>query len=175
MSIIDVPGSAALTKRVALVPIEGVLRKPVGGQVNEDGIYLFRAIAEWYRVILTTYDTRSMHTVEWLEREGIFRYDDILYGDMCINITESYIANMVRIVRQRGTNISLAVVNGPQDALDAINAGVPVLMYTQPAYALPEWLPGSPKAVEPWASLVDKIETQRSARINDRRMDEHLE
>jgi hypothetical protein len=164
-----------LMKRVVVVPIEGILRKPVGGQVNPDGLYLFRTISAWYRVILTTFDTNRTWVQEWLDKEGIFKYDDILYGDLCINVTQGYWTNIIRILRTRGYNLDMVMVNGPAEALEVSANGVPVLMYTQPAYGLPEWLPDSGKGTEAWATLVGKIETERSARMTDRRMEEHLE
>jgi len=175
MSVIGIEVNQGTMSRVLVMPIEGVLRKEVGGQVNPDGYYLYRTFISMYRVVLTTYETNHRRTVDWLEKEGVYGYDDILYGDMCINVTESYWENMLRILRTRGYNVSLVVVNGHQDALEVLNTSTPALLYTQPAYALPEWLPGSRKGAEDWASLVDKIETERSARIKDRRMDERDE
>lgn len=175
MSISDTTQMGTAQKNIAVVPIEGILRKPVGGQVNEDGFYLFRTISAWYRVILTTYDTNRKRTIEWLEKQGIFRYDDILCGDLCINITESYWTNMIRILRNRGYNISLVLVNGPSEAQEVLENSVPVLMFSQPAYGLPEWLPDSRRGAEKWDSLVEKVEANRAARLTDKRMEDHLE
>jgi hypothetical protein len=75
----------------------------------------------------------------------------------------------------RGYTISLVLVNGPEEARDVLNESAPVLMYTQPIYALPEWLPGTPKGGQAWDDLVGKIETERAARLKDKRMDEHIE
>lgn len=161
--------------RILVMPIEGILRKEVGGQLNPEGYHLYRALSAMYRIILVTYETNHQRVTSWLEQENILVYDDILYGDMCINTLESYWENMIRILRMRGYNVSLVVVNGPQEAREVANTHVPVLMYTQPAYALPEWLPGSRKGAEAWDALVDKIETERSARISDKRMEAHLE
>lgn len=167
--------AATLQKRVAVIPIEGILRKPVGGQRNEDGFALYQALTSAYRVILTTFETNNRRVLEWLDKEGIVGYDDILYGDLCILMTEPYWVNMIRIMRQRGYNLSLVVVNGPGDARDVLGTGVPALMYSHPAYGLPEWLPESRRGAEAWSSLVDKIESDREARMNDKRMEEHVE
>jgi hypothetical protein len=59
--------------------------------------------------------------------------------------------------------------------MDVLEAHVPVMMFSQPAYGLPEWLPGSRRGTEEWSSLVDKIETERAFRLKDRRMDEPVE
>jgi hypothetical protein len=176
MSIIGIEGNQGTMSRVLVMPIEGILKKPVGGQLNPDGFHLYRTLSSMYRVILVTWETQNNRTKNWLEQENILVYDDVLYmGSMCINSLESYWENIIRILRMRGYNISVVVVNGPQEAREVINASVPVLMYTQPAYGLPEWLPGSRRGAEEWDALVDKIETERSARMNDKRMEEHLE
>lgn len=175
MSIIGIDGNQGTMSRVLVMPIEGILRKPIGGQVNEDGYYLYRTLSSMYRVILISHDTKR-RTVDWLEKEGIFRYDDILYpGELAMNLMESEWTNLIRILRTRGYNISLVVVNGPQDALDVLNASVQVLLYSQPAYGLPEWLPGTKRGAEPWDALVEKVEVNRAARLVDKRMEAPLE
>lgn len=178
MSIIGIEGNQGSMSRVLVMPVEGIIRKEVGGQINTEGFYLYRTLQSMYRVILTTFDGKrgpgAGRLVDWLTKEGVFGYDDILYGDMCINTLESYWSNMIRILRTRGYNISMVVVNSPQDALDVLNAHVPVLLFGQPAYGLPEWLPGSRRGAEAWDSLVGKIETEREARRSDRRMDAEL-
>lgn len=176
MSVIGIEGNQGTMSRVLVMPVEGILRKEVGGQINPEGFYLYRTLSSMYRVILVTYETENNRTKNWLDKEGIFNYDDILYGgSLCINMLESFWANMIRILRMRGYNISLVLVNGPSEARDVANASVPVLMYTQPAYGLPEWLPGSQRGAEAWESLVNKVETERAARLSDKRMEEHLE
>lgn len=176
MSIIGIEGNQGTMSRVLVMPIEGVLKKAVGGQLNPDGYYLYRTLSSMYRVILITYENDHGLVVQWLDKEGIFNYDDVLHPmSWCLNMKESYMENVVRVLRTRGYNISMVVVNGPQDALDALNASVPVLMYSQPAYGLPEWLPGTRRGAEPWDRLVDKVEANRAARLTDKRMEDNLE
>lgn len=178
MSVIGIEGNQGTMSRVLVLPIEGILKKEVGGQINPDGFYLYRTLQSMYRIILVSEsETDARRVTDWLDKEGIYGYDDILYPmNLAANwATESYWTNVIRILRMRGYNISAVVVNGPQEALDVINSSVPVIMFSQPAYGLPEWLPGSRRGAEDWDKLVDKIETERSARRNDRRMEEREE
>lgn len=177
MSVVGIEGNQGTMARVLVMPVEGILRKEVGGQINPDGFYLYRTLSSMYRILLITHDTNRQRTIDWLNKEGIYNYDDLLLPmTMAANwATESYWSNVIRIIRMRGYNISLVLVNGPEEALDVLNASVPVLMYSQPAYGLPEWLPGSRRGAEAWDTLVGKIETERSARLSDKRMDEHVE
>lgn len=178
MSIFGIEGNQGTMSRVLVMPIEGILRKDVGGQINPDGFYLYRTLQSMYRILLvSTSEHNRNRIVDWLDKEGVFGYDDLLLPmTMAANwATESFWANVLRIIRMRGYTISLVLVNGPEEARDVLEASAPVLMYTQPAYALPEWLPGTPKGGLAWDSLVGKIEAERSARLRDKRMDEHLE
>lgn len=175
MSVIGIEGNQGTMSRVLVMPIEGILIKPVGGQLNEDGFYLYRTLSTMYRVILISHNT-PQRTTAWLEKEGVFRYDDILYpSNLAMNLQEGEWTNVIRILRTRGYNISMCVVNDPESALDVIEASVPALMYSQPAYGLPEWLPGSKRGAEPWDALVEKIETNRAARLVDKRMEAELD
>jgi hypothetical protein len=176
MSVMAIEGNQGSMSRVLVMPVEGILRKEVGGQINPDGFALYRALQHSYRIILVaTWDHERQRVVDWLEREGIFGYDDLLLPlGMAMNATEALWVNVIRICHNHGYSLSMAVLNGPQEALAVISMGVPVLLYSQPAYGLPEWLPGSRKGSHDWSDLVDKIETERSARVNDRRMEETL-
>ena len=177
MSVIGIEGNQGTMSRVLVMPVEGILRKEVGGQLNVDGFYLYRTLQSMYRILLVSFDTNQRMLVDWLTKEGVFGYDDILLPmTMAGNwVTESYWSNVIRIIRMRGYNLSVVLVNSPQDAVDVLNASVPVLLFGQPAYGLPEWLPGSRRGAEEWDKLVGKIETERAARIKDKRMEDRLE
>lgn len=177
MSVIGIEGNQGTNRRVLVMPIEGVLKKEVGGQLNPDGFHLYRTLQSMYRIILISIDSNTRRVTEWLDKEGVFGYDDILYPMTLAGnwITESYWANIIRILRMRGYSLALVLVNGPEEARDVLDASVPVLMFSQPAYGLPEWLPGSRRGAEAWDELVGKIETERAARLNDKRMDEPVE
>lgn len=178
MSVIGIEANQGTMSRVLVMPIEGILRKEVGGQLNPDGYYLYRTLQSMYRVLLiSTSEHDRNRVIDWLDKEGVFGYDDVLFpmtmaGSWAI---EGFWTVVIRIIRMRGYNISMVVVNGPQDALDVLNSSVPVLLFSQPAYGLPEWLPGSSRGNEDWDKIVDKIESNRAARIKDKRMEAPLE
>lgn len=176
MSVIGIESNQGTMSRVLVMPIDGILRKPSGGQLNPDGYYLYRTLQSMYRVILISHEGNTRRQVDWLDKEGVFGYDDIIYiNSLCINTLESEWTNIIRIIRQRGYNLAMAVVNGPEEARDVLDASTPVLMFSQPAYGLPEWLPGSRRGAENWDSLVEKVESNRAARLADKRMEDRLE
>lgn len=177
MSIIGIEGNQGTMSRVLVMPVDGVLRKVHGGQLNPDGFYLYRTLQSMYRIILISNDSDQRQLRDWLDKEGIFGYDDVLFPmTMAARwAVDPYWTCVITILRMRGYNVSLVVVNGPEEARDVLNASVPVLLFSQPAYGLPEWLPGSRKGAEDWDALVAKIETEREARRSDRRMDSELE
>lgn len=177
MSIIGIESNQGTMSRVLVMPVDGILRKVNGGQLNPEGYYLYRTLQSMYRVILVANDYDQKQLVTWLEKEGVFGYDDVIFPmTMAARwAVDTYWACVINILRMRGYNLSMVVVNGPEEARDVLNASVPVLMFGQPAYGLPEWLPGSQRGAQEWDSLVAKIETERSARLSDKRMDEHVE
>ena len=176
MSVIGIEPSRGMMSRVLVMPVEGILRKEVGGQINPDGFYLYRTLQSMYRIVLVSTETNRQRMVDWLDKEGIFGYDDLLLPmGMALNTLEGLWTNIIRVTHRHGYNLAMAVLNGPEDAVEVLNMGVPVLLYAQPAYGLPEWLPGARRGTEAWDELVDKIDTERAARINDRRMEAQVE
>lgn len=157
-----------------VMEVEGILKKPIGGQVNENGRRLYRALSSQYQILLVAWDTRKLLD-EWLYKEGITGYADLIIGgDLRINITENMWTNYLRYFALMGYNIELCVVNSPESALSVLERGVGVLLFGQPAYGLPEWLPGSSRGALDWADLAERAEVDALARRDDKRMEEGL-
>lgn len=157
------------------MPVEGFLKKTVGGHINESAHFMYRALSPNYSLILTTTETDRQKTLAWLAQEGIYRYDNIVYGDYQQNASDSPAVNMFRYLKLIGYRIEFWITVDPKAALDLIALGQPVLQYVNPAYALPEWLPYQEKAMETWETLTAKIEVDRAARMLDDRMNERVE
>jgi hypothetical protein len=158
------------------MPVEGVLRHAIGGQVNDDGVELYKALSSQYGIVLTTEQTNKQRMTDWLDLHGIMIYDDIVFADFTRNVTETPWANLARYLRtSRGYNLAMCVVNGPRDALDVLQLGIPCLMFSQPAYGLPEWLPGSDKSAPSWRELVTKVVLDTKARALDTRARQDVE
>jgi hypothetical protein len=155
-----------------LIPVEGILRKPMGGQRNEDGFKFYRALSSEYQALLVTEETDRVKVRDWLYKENVHSYTDIILGDFPGNVSDGYWTNLLRyLTRHRGYVLDFVVVNDPESAREVLERGVPVMMYSQPAYGLPEWLPGARKGAEKWSSLVSKVEADRMARFEDKRME----
>lgn len=158
-----------------VIPIDGFLRKVVGGQLNPRAYGLYKALRPEYTTILVTTETSRERTLAWLAQQGIMSYDNIVYGDFAQNATDSYAMNILRHIRLSGYTVSFWVTTDPKEALELIGVGETVLQYVEPAYALPEWMPGAGKKAEPWSRLTQKVETDRMARLLDKRMTEQVD
>lgn len=157
----------------AVMQIEGVLRKPVTGAVIDSGRRLYLGLSQFFRIVLATEDTNREYFSGWLGMEGFFRHDHIVYGDEPVSATREWwptIANALRV--RYGYDTDLFVIPDPQTASHLIRAGYNTLLFTQASYALPEWRPDTRAGVRPWAELVSEVQTQRSLRAADKRMDE---
>ena len=153
--------------RFIVMPIEGILRDPVGGQVLIEGYYLYRTLSSMYEVILTTTQSNRSWVKEWLGLEGVFKYAQIVYPDYRIFVTDTEGTNISRHLRLQGYNIDFWICNDPRLAIELINAGESTMLVTQPPYALPEWHPDTPKGAPKWEELVRKTLLDKAARMAD--------
>jgi hypothetical protein len=113
---------------------------------------------------------------DWLDLHGVLIYDDIVFPGYSDVVSDTTWASLIRYLRtSRGYNLAMCVVNGPQDALDVLKLGIPTMMYSQPAYGLPEWLPGSDRSAPSWRELVTKVVIDNRARALDTRARQDVE
>ena len=68
MSVIGIEPSRGMMSRVLVMPVEGILRKEVGGQINPDGFYLYRTLQSMYRIVLVSTETNRQRIVDWLDK-----------------------------------------------------------------------------------------------------------
>jgi hypothetical protein len=155
------------------MPVEGVLRNPVGGQLNHDGYFLYRGLCANFNVVLTTFDSQAKFKA-WAAMENINGHSNVLYPDFVMNITESYWVNVGNYLQRHGYDIAFFVLNDPEDAAELLSYGKPVLLHVQPAYAMPEWLPDSERGRPSWDMLVERVMIDRAARASDNRTEIEL-
>lgn len=159
----------------AVIQVEGVLVKPVGGAVTDTGRRLYHGLKNFYRLVLVTEETDRGRMDADLFMEGFTGHDHVVYGDEPVSCTRGrWVTVAGRLRNGYGYDTELFVVPDPYDARCLIQAGYSTLLFTQAAYALPEWRPDHQQGVRPWDELQAEVETQRVLRAADKRTDEEL-
>jgi len=154
--------------KTVVIPVEGVLRNPVGGQLNHDGYAFYRGLCQFFNVVLATFDTQDKFKA-WAAMENITGHSNVLYPDFRMNVTESYWVNVSTYLRRHGYDIAFIVVTDPAAAIDLLNRGEATMLWTSPEYALNEWLPLTTTGGPKWEALVERVLTDKAARAKDTR------
>lgn len=144
---------------VALISIEGVLRKTMGGAPIPEGRRLYVSLANTGRIILLAYGLNSSE--EWLELNGCVQHDFIVRGTNAIELANA--------LRREGYNIDLVVVPDPGEAQQLIAAGLNTLLFTHAEYAHPDWRPDAPRGVQAWSEIAKRVADEARAKAKDSR------
>jgi hypothetical protein len=153
--------------RYIVLPIEGILRDPVGGHLLPDGHHLYRALSANYEVILTTTMSNRTWVKEWLAMEGIFKYAQIVYPDYLSFVTDNEATNIRRHLSLQGYDIEFWICNDAALARDLLVIGEPVMLIVRPQYALPEWHPDTPRGAPKWDELVQRTLIDKATKLAD--------
>jgi hypothetical protein len=159
--------------KTVVMPVDGILRNPIGGQLNHDGYFLFRGLCAHFNVVLATFDTKDKFKA-WSSMENVSGQSNVLYPDFRMNITEGYWTNVSHYLRRHGYDIAFFVVTSPEDAIELLEQGEASMLYVQPAYALNEWLPNSDKGKPSWQALSERALIDKAARAKDNRTEIEL-
>lgn len=151
------------------MPVEGILRNPVGGHLLPDGFYLYRTLSSMYEVILVTDEPKKQNLKDWLAMEGIFKYAQIVFPDYTELTSDTPAMSLRRHIYLQGYKIDFWVCNDPEFARDLITIGETAMLFVRPAYTLPEWHPDGRKGGPTWDDLVDKVLQDKAARAADTR------
>ena len=154
--------------KTVVIPVEGVLRNPVGGQLNHDGYAFYRGMCQYFNVVLATWDTEAKFKA-WAAMDNISGHSNVLYPNFRMNITEPYWVNVSAYLRRHGYDIAFFVVTDPAEATELLNRGEATMLWTSPEYALNEWLPSTNTGGPKWDDLVDRVLTDKAARASDNR------
>lgn len=165
-----------MSKPTAVMQVEGVLRKPVGGAVLDSGRRLYHGLAGTFRLVLVSHDEDKRYVNNWLSMEGFTKHDHIAsFGEWRPRADNEWVGMAGSLKLQYGYNTELFVVPAPHDAAALIEHGYNALLFIVAAYALPEWRPDTRKGVRPWSELMAEIDVQRYLRAGDKRMDRGIE
>ena len=161
-----------MPKPTAVIQIEGVLRKPVGGAVVEAGRRLYHGLAGTFRLVLVSESNDREFFGRWLDMEGFYKHDHIVYaGEWRSSYRDWWVATAGSLKIRYGYDTELFIIPDAHAAAVLIHHGYNALLFVQAAYALPEWRPDDPKGVQPWQELTAEIDVQRALRAADNRMD----
>lgn len=162
----------------AVLQVEGVLRKPITGATIDTGRRLYLGLSQFFRIVLVTDETDHDRINTWLGMEGYARHDHVVYGDGLLRRMfpddEPWLITANTLKVGYGYDLDLIVLPDPHDAAVLIKRGYNTLLFTQAAYAFPEWRPDHPGGVKPWSDLETEILKGRAMRATDKRMEDEL-
>jgi hypothetical protein len=152
----------------AVISVQGVLRKQVGGYIIPEGVRLYHALCRAGNVLLLhdgNSDRLGRNAIEdWLMLEGLINHDDmqIYFGEF---------STRVSLIRSKQKyNVDMVVVSEPDEASKLITAGFNTLLFTHASFARPEWRPDAPVAVKPWDELSKQVADAARAKALDPRL-----
>lgn len=150
--------------------IDGVLRQPFGGAPIPTGILLYRALADATNVALVADEQTEEQAKHWLLVNQLTDHNYLVLRRE-EDPEDAGERRVTQVVRLSATGpVDLVVDADPTVAEALIRGGFTTLLYTHPAYAQPDHLPGSRRLPTPWSSLVSEIERQQDIKANDSRL-----
>lgn len=167
-------GSVAFT-------VEGILRRPVGGQPVPAGIDLYYGMATRSKIVLLTDSpedrdtTTGMTSLEWwLRLEGLSAHSQIIYADKVMQHEEPASAREMQLSHARGSghDITLVFEPDPQVASWLITRGYTTLLFAHAQYAVPSWRPDYEHRPRPWDDLQHQMAYEAYLKASDPRREE---
>lgn len=151
---------------VALIVVDGVMRKLVGGGPIAEGIRLYLSLCMTGRVILLadTPPTGPAQVLDWLELNGCTKHS---FVDFALGQTHLYLANRLR---RQEYDIDFVVEPDPGMAQELIKAGFSTLLFTHSRYAQPSWRPDERPGVRPWNDITQQVADLARMKAADERL-----
>ena len=147
--------------KTALIAIEGVLRKIVGGQPIPEGRRLYVSLANTGRIVLLG-TIEGPDEDEWLELNGCVSHDFLLRTNDSVFAADN--------LRREGYDVDLVVVPDPEEAQRLIAAGLNTMLFTHAQYSHPEWRPDTDRGVQPWDDITKQVADLARAKAKDARL-----
>lgn len=148
----------------ALIVIDGVLRKLMGGAPIAEGIRLYRSLASTGQVILLS-NSDDPGERDWLELNGLIRHS-FVYS---VPPSQSR-SSQVNDLRREGYGIDLVVVPAPDEAMALISTGLNTLLFIHAQFAQPSWRPDSSIGVQPWNEITQQVADLARMKAADERV-----
>ena len=150
----------------ALIVIDGVLRKTMGGQPIPEGIRLYRSLVMTGEVVLLADDTEPARTLDWLDLAGLVKHAFVQWPW----VPRANLADRANELRRDGYGVDLVVTPSPADVMILMEAGLNTLLFTHAQYAHPEWRPDTTKGVRPWYDITTQVATAARLKAADERL-----
>lgn len=148
----------------ALIAIDGVMRKLVGGAPIPEGIRLYLSLAATGHVILLSSDD-TPQTADWLELHGCTRHSFVFSCPPSQSMT-----SRANELRRQGYDVGMVVVADPADAKLLIEAGLNTVLFTHARYAQPSWRPDTRPGVKPWHEITETVAHLARVKAADERL-----
>ncbi len=148
---------------VALIAVNSVLRKHVGGAAIPEGMRLYQALAKTGRVVLLA-DDADPETLDWLELNGCVQHDFVDTDTLSTHVDRA------NGLRRLGYDIDLVIEPNPDAALSLIKAGFNTLLFTHAQYTQPAWRPDTDPGVRPWDDITRQVADQARMKAADARL-----
>lgn len=153
----------------ALMVVNGVLRDDQKRPIPE-GIALFHALSQGYRVVLAVED--KIVDAHWLMMEGLTGYQELLDENVPGALRgQEETLSQVEFLLGRGQQVGIVVLANPQSAAFVVERGVTVSLFVHPRFTRPEYRPDWNGGMRRWDDIVAEIEIQKRLEIERRPQD----
>ena len=153
---------------IAVLPVEGVLRKLVGGALIPEGMRLYKALSHNGQIVLLTDTSEKAPYAEaldnWLIQEGFVFHSELIH---CGDRTRTQIMHSLR---SKHYDIDMVIEPDPGVAGELVQRGFNTLQFTHAVYAHPDWRPDADRKLRSWDSLAEQVATQARLNAEDSRM-----
>lgn len=137
----------------AIIALEGVLKTETGDPIP-DGIKLFRILAEFYRVVLSS-DMDTKKTEHWLRSHMIMGYGEI-YDSSLFYVGQELRSRHLEVAKSKG-KVELFVDADSDRCAEALAMGIPTIMFASPRFVR------NTRNVKPWDDLQTEVDRQKEA------------
>ena len=139
-----------------LLSLEGVLKTETGDPIPE-GIKLFRILAEFYRVIISS-DMDTKKTEHWLRSHMITGYGEI-YDSSLFFVGQELRSRHLAVAKTKG-KVELFVDSDSDYCAEALASGIPTIMFASPRFVR------NTRNIKPWEDLQTEVDKQRDALLD---------
>lgn len=142
----------------AIIALEGVLKTETGDPIPE-GLKLFRILAEFYRVILSS-DMDKAKTEHWLRSHMVTGYGEI-YDSSTFFVGKELRSRHLEVAKTKG-RIELFVDSDSDFCAEALSQGIPTIMFASPVFVR------SKRDIKQWEHLQTEVSRQKDALLDAR-------
>ena len=160
----------------AFITIEGVLGEHShlhGFHPIPDGIRLAHSLRSGYQLMLGTVNAQPEPVEHWLLINGMSRpafYSELVHRQFSDDDDATLQARHARGLRAQGYDIGLVVAADPETILQVTKAGMPAVMFINPAYRWAEYRPDKRKLPRSWQEIDAEVIRQKELRAGDPRL-----